>query len=228
MTVFHATGGTPPYRWDNSNKDLAKIEIDPTSIPDVDEKAKYTLLGPIPTDTTAALTDTVRLLDAEGSQATSLVTVVFADCTLRADGTKLTLVAVGGDQFQVDVSDGVAPFTATETFPGSIASVDEECDSSGKNCHLVFTLPPHDELLVVNPDTILIRDVRGCIAKVELTVVLCGNGILDGVGEQCDGSDFGDSPLTCEDLLGAGATGVILCTDDCKLDDSKCVPPPSS
>jgi hypothetical protein len=223
MAVFHATGGTPPYRWDNSNKDLGKIE--PTGIPGVNETAKYTLLGPIPTNTTEALQDTITLLDAAGNQVTATVTVIFADCKLKTDGAEVTLIGVAGAQFQVDVSDGVGPFTVTETFPGSVID-NIVCDSSGKNCRIVFTLP--DPPVAVDPDTILIRDARGCTAQVKLTVQLCGNGVIDAVGEQCDGSDFGDSPLTCADLLGTGATGVILCTDDCKLDDSKCVAPPSS
>jgi hypothetical protein len=221
MTVFHATGGGPPYRWDNSNKDLA--EIVPTGITNVNETAEYTLTGPIPTDTTAALTDTVRLLDAEGSQATSLVTVIFADCQLKTDGAEVTLIGVAGAQFQVDVSDGVAPFTVTETFPGSV--IDSiVCDSSGKNCRIVFTLPTPP--VAVDPDTILIRDARGCTAQVELTVVLCGNGIIDGAGEECDGPDFGG--LTDCTSLDPSKIGPLFCTEECKIDDSKCVTPPES
>ncbi|MGE0827703.1 MAG: hypothetical protein AB7P18_36960 [Candidatus Binatia bacterium] len=221
MTIFNAVGGTPPYRWDNTNKDLAKIV--PTGITNVNETAEYTLTGPIPTDATAALDDTVRLLDAAGNQATSFVTVIFADCQLKTDGATVTLIGVPGAQFQVDVSDGVAPFTVTETFPGSVIE-DESCDANGKNCRIVFTLP--NPPVAVDPDTILIRDARGCTAQVELTVVLCGNGVLDG-GEECDpeGPVFPDGFGTCADVV-AGSDGPLFCTAECTIDDSKCVVPP--
>jgi hypothetical protein len=181
MTVFHATGGTPPYRWDNSNKDLA--EIVPTGITNVNETAEYTLTGPIPTNATAALQDTVRLLDAEGNPATSLVTVIFADCQLKANGTQVTVPGLPGVNFEVDVGDGVPPFSVTETFPGSVnvefVVVDqngniipgEECDTTGEKCLIIFSLPEDpDDIRFVNPDTILIRDARGCTASIGLTV----------------------------------------------------------
>ena len=78
-TIFNAVGGTPPYRWDNSNKGLA--EVMPTGITNVNETAEYNLLGPIPTETTEALQDTVTLIDASGDPAaTATVTVIFAEC----------------------------------------------------------------------------------------------------------------------------------------------------
>lgn len=227
MTIFNAVGGTPPYRWNNSNKDLG--EIAPTGLPNINETAEYTLTGPIPTDQVGALQDTVRLLDADGSQATAAVTVIFADCKLKADGTKVTIIGAPGAQFQVDVSDGVPPFSITETFPGSvIAEVlatdkkgnvipeSEECDG----CLIRFTVP--DPPVAVDPDTILIRDARGCTASIELTVTLCGNGVKDP-GEECDLNDFG-SLTSCEDLLGTGATGILSCTNNCTIDTSKCTP----
>jgi hypothetical protein len=181
MTIFSATGGSPPYRWDNSNKDLAKIE--PTGIANVNETAEYTLSGPIPTDTKEALQDTVRLLDAAGKQATATVSVIFAECHLRADGTKVTLAGIPGRDFEVDVSDGVPPFSVTTTFPGSvdieIVVIDargniipgEVCDTSGEHCVVILSLPEDpNKIRFVNPDTILIRDARGCTANVALTV----------------------------------------------------------
>ena len=169
-TTFNAVGGTPPYRWDNSNKDLGRIC--PVGLPNINQTAQYTLTGPIPTDTTEALQDTVRLQDAEGTQAEATVTVIFADCQLNADGTTVNLPGLPGAEFEIDVSDGVPPFTVTETFPGSVETDDPEevCDSS-ENCHIVFTLPKEpDDIIFANPDTILIRDARGCTASVALTV----------------------------------------------------------
>jgi hypothetical protein len=231
MTLFSAIGGTPPYRYDNSNKDLGKIE--PIGLPNINEQATYTLVGPIPTDQSSALQDTITVLDAAGSQATSTVTVVFAECTLRATGGKFTLTGVEGGQFQVDISDGIPPFSVTETFPGSvIVSVvvidadgniipGEVCDTTGERCLVLFTLP--DTVVEVAPDTILIRDARGCTANIELTVTLCGNGVMNG-NEECDPPDFGG--LTCVDFKGPGAAGVLRCTDECAFDDSGCQEPP--
>jgi len=231
MTLFSAIGGTPPYRYDNSNKDLGRIE--PSGLPNINEQAIYTLTGPIPTDQSDALQDTVTVLDAAGGQATAMVTVIFAECTLRATGGMFTLTGVGGAQFQVDVSDGVPPFSVTETFPGSVmvsvVVIDAEgniipgevCDTTGERCLVLFTLP--DAPVEVAPDTILIRDVRGCTATIELTVTLCGNGMIDG-NEECDPPDF--SGLTCADFRGPGATGVLRCTNECAVDDSGCQEPP--
>ncbi|MGH7966292.1 MAG: hypothetical protein ACRERD_31455 [Candidatus Binatia bacterium] len=231
MTLFSAVGGTPPYRYDNSNKDLGRIE--PIGVPNINEQATYTLIGPIPTDQSSALQDTVTLMDAAGSQATAMVTVIFAECTLRATGSMFTLTGVGGAQFQVDVTDGVPPFSVTETFPGSVevsvVVVDangsiipgQVCDTTSERCLVLFTLP--EAPIAVAPDTILIRDARGCTVSIELTVTLCGNGVIDG-NEECDGSDF--SGLTCVDFRGPGATGVLRCSDECKFDDSGCREPP--
>lgn len=224
MTVFWAVGGTPPYQWKNSNKDLAKLEKDPEAIQNVDERVKYILTGPIPTDATGALTDTVTVLDTAGDTATSTVTVIFADCQLKTDKAEVTLIGFPGSQFQVDVSDGVAPFTVTETFPGSVID-STVCDASGKNCRIVFTLP--NPPVAVDPDTILIRDARGCTAQVKLTVVLCGNGVIDGAGEQCDGDTFPAALDTCAEATGdPAATGQLFCDDQCAIDDSHCVIPP--
>ena len=228
MMTFHATGGLPPYHWDNSNKDIAKIT--PTGIENINETADYTLTGPIPTDASGALQDTVTLMDTRGTSedlsgiATANVTVIFADCQLNADGTEINMLGVGGAQFQIDVSDGLPPFTATETFPGSIGPVTTVCDSSGRNCHLVITLPT--PAIAVDPDTILIRDARGCTAQVQLTVEICGNGVLD-TGEQCDAGVLppviAPSLATCDLATGDPASvGTVLCDEECKVDTSQC------
>jgi len=228
MTIFNAVGGTPPYRWDNSNIDLGIIT--PKGLPNVNERAEYALISPIPTGEALALEDTITLLDAAAGQANATVTVIFADCTLMADGTMVTLIGVSGAQFQVDVSDGVPPFSVTETFPGSVnvevVVIDvngniipgETCDTTGERCVVILTLP--DLPFEVAPDEILIRDARGCTAQIELTVTLCGNGVVD-LGEECDGPVSG----TCEDFLGAGATGELFCDDTCTFDTSNCQEP---
>jgi hypothetical protein len=232
--IFNAVGGTPPYRWDNSNKDLGRIC--PTGLPNVNQTAAYTLIGPIPAEETGALEDTVRLLDADGNQATAEVTVIFADCQLRADGTQVTLTGVPGNNFLVDVSDGVPPFAITQQFPGSVNVVvnvidengniipGEVCDTAGERCVITLSLPT--TIRVVDPGSIFIRDTRGCTADIQLTVELCGNGIVDA-GEQCDGSIFDAAFATCEDITGPGSTGSPFCNDDCTVDSSNCQAPPA-
>jgi hypothetical protein len=164
MTIFHALGGTPPYRWNNSNKSLGTIE--PIGLPNINEQATYTLIGPIPADpSTGALQDIVRLLDADGEQATATVNVIFADCALTLSATDVNYGgAVGGEQFDIVITNGVPPFTATNTFPvaGSV-SVNQQTAT------VTYTIatPP----VGVDPDTVLIRDSRGCSGTVEVTIV---------------------------------------------------------
>ena len=92
--TFHAVGGTPPYKWKNSNTDLGTI--DAQGLPDIYQKAEYTLVGPIPAldPTSAALQDTITLLDADSNQTTATINVVFANCTLAVDETMVTLIGV--------------------------------------------------------------------------------------------------------------------------------------
>lgn len=123
------------------------------------ETAEYTLTGPIPTATApTALQDTVRLYDADGSQTSATANVVFADCTLMADQTTVTLTNVPGSNFRPDVSDGVPPFAMTQLFPdtATASTIDvlaqvidangnvissETCDATGERCVITFTLP---------------------------------------------------------------------------------------
>ncbi len=219
--TFSVQGGRPPYRWDNQNKNLGKLT--PTSPPTAfDQQFVYTIIGGFPG---GSLTDTITVTDAAGKTATATVTVVFADCTLKADKKTIKIdAASGGETFSVRVSDGVPPFTVTEDFPGTLAigSPQTLCDSSQKDCSLLFTLATPAR--GVNPDSIIIRDARGCTAEVSLTVGLCGNGRIDAAGEECDAPDF--AGLTCSILKGAGAGGILRCSSECKLDDSKCTAPP--
>lgn len=162
MTIFHATGGTPPYRWNNSNKSLGRIV--PVGIPNVNEQAEYTLIGPIPTQVGEALQDTVRLQDAAAGQATATVTVIFAECSLTLSTTNITVNnAVGGERFDIVVTNGVPPFTATHTFPDA-----GDISINQQTATITFTVatPP----LAVAPDTILIRDSRGCTGTVTVTI----------------------------------------------------------
>jgi len=48
---------------------------------------------------------------------------------------------------------------------------------------------------------------------------LCGNGVIDGYAEQCDGTDFGGLS-SCLDL--GFEEGSLRCNDDCTLDASDC------
>ncbi len=61
-------------------------------------------------------------------------------------------------------------------------------------------------------------DTSGCKAP-----VTCQNGVLD-VGEQCDGANFGAH--NCATEMGVGYTGSLICSAQCAIDSSGCVPPP--
>lgn len=162
--IFSAVGGTPPYRWDNTDKDLAKIEAQ--GIPNINEKAQYTLIGPIPTTVPDVLDDVVRLTDSRGATVTAPVTVIFADCKLQLSAATINFTgAFGGETFDIKISGGVPPFTATNTF-GPAAGTLTVNDGTGVVTYTVATPP-----LAVNPDNVLIRDSRGCVGTVEVTIV---------------------------------------------------------
>ncbi len=48
----------------------------------------------------------------------------------------------------------------------------------------------------------------------------CGNGALDA-GEACDGTLFADANVSCETLVGAGATGTVACVG-CAVSTAGC------
>lgn len=48
-----------------------------------------------------------------------------------------------------------------------------------------------------------------------VAVPTCGNGKIDAIGEECDLAEFGTKDCP-------SGKGYLLCTDDCKLDESKC------
>lgn len=170
--TFQATGGNPPYRFSNSNPNVGKIE----TVGVAGSLGFYTLTGPLPVEEDETRTDTVVVQDAGGNRATATVSVIFADCLLQADGEDVTVLGLPGRNFQVNVADGVPPFTATPSFPNSvnvdIVVLDQRgniipgavCDKAGENCAIRFSLS--DPVRVVDPGTILIRDSRGCTATV--------------------------------------------------------------
>jgi len=226
MTVFNALGGKPPFTWRNANPSLGRLDLQFIPGTTIANQARYTLIGAIPPDATtgsgSASTDTVTLTDSTGASVPATVNIIFAECKLNTDTTTVTFdAALGGETFRIDVSDGVPPFSVTDTFPGTLTPTSPQttCDTSNQNCTLLFTLVTPAR--AVNPDVISIRDSRGCTANIELTVGLCGNGRIDA-GEECDTFTFPQNLDTCTEVLGVPATGRLLCTDECKIDDSKC------
>jgi hypothetical protein len=223
--TFTVQGGRPPYRWSNQNTNLGRLS--PTNPPtDLNQQFVYTVIGGIPTPTADVLTDTITVTDAAGATVTATVTVIFADCELDAQGKTITISgASGGDTFAVEVGDGVPPFTVTEDFPGTLASgsPQTQCQNGQRNCSLLFTLatPPRE----VNPDTIIIRDSRGCTAQISLTTDLCGNGVLDAADEECDGSDLGGQ--TCASITPSTPVGTLRCSATCAFVTSSCAAPAS-
>jgi len=172
MTIFNATGGTPPYRWNNSNKSLGRIV--PIGIRNVNEQAEYTLIGPIPTEVGEALQDTVTLQDAAGDRATATVLAIFAECTLTVSPTTPINFpnALGGETAQITVTNGVPPFTVTQSRPEAGRVIEQ---SPGI---FVFTVAtPPVPIPGNSPNTILIRDSRGCIASVDV-VITVGNLVI--------------------------------------------------
>lgn len=163
LTVFEALGGRPPYRWRNSNESLA--DITPLGPSGVDSRAEYRLLDPLPAATAgAALSDTVTLVDTELSEITASVQVLFSECNLSISPAAINIGgAVGGEQAQITVKDAIPPLTVTSTFPDAGAvTIDQDAGI------VTFTVatPP----VGVSPETLLIRDSRGCMATVEVTI----------------------------------------------------------
>ena len=113
--------------------------------------------------------------DADGRQASATVNVVLADCTLMADQTTVTLPNVPGNNFRLDVSDGV-PRQFPRKVNVAVEVIDangnvvfgETCDATGERCVITFALLT--DFRTVIPGTILIRDVRGCKATIQLTI----------------------------------------------------------
>ena len=162
FTIFNAVGGTPPYQWDHTNDSLG--EITPGGIPNINQQATYTLTGPIPTNSEGVLTDTVILTDSKGTRVTATVTVIFADCdlTLSADEVDFT-GATGGESFEITITNGVPPFTATHTFPAAGTLLVN--NTNGIVTYTIATPP-----FPVDPDNVLIRDSRGCMGTVDVTI----------------------------------------------------------
>lgn len=216
--TFTVQGGRPPYTVDNQNKALGQVS--PTSLPIDSNQFVYTVIGALPTDTADVLTDTITVTDAARATVTATVTVIFADCDLRLSVSTITVdKARGGETFNIEIIDGVPPFTATQTFPNA--------GSLPNPITQVFTFTVATPPVAVDPNTITVRDSRGCVGSVDVTITpACGDGTVDP-GEVCDGTDF--QGVTCADILrNSTAVGTLLCTDNCsRIDSSFCrIPPP--
>ncbi|NOT54911.1 MAG: Ig-like domain-containing protein [Deltaproteobacteria bacterium] len=170
FTIFTAVGGFPPYRWDHTNTKLGRI--DPQGIPNINQQAKYTLIGPIPVPDDEVLTDEVRITDSRGNTRTAEVTVIFATCTLQLSAATIAFNgAFGGETFDIRILDGVPPFTAAHTFPAAGTL-------TVNNTTAVVTYTVETPPLAVAPDNVLIRDSRGCVGTAAVTIVPGVAGIL--------------------------------------------------
>ena len=182
-TIFSAVGGFPPYRWDNTDKDLACIE--PQGIQNINEQAKYTLIGPIPASNEEVLDDEVRLTDSRGTTVIAPVTVIFADCELRLSADEINFQqARPGDTLDIRILDGVPPYTGSHTFPPAGILPDPIPDSG----IITYTIP--------NPvfsatDTVIIRDSRGCVGTFTVTITPASVNTLTLTANPADLPDAG-------------------------------------
>ena len=102
----------------------------------------------------------------------------------------------------------------------------EECDGSKYNGSF-RSCNGYDSMLYTSGGTLACTsdckiDVSGCNRY-------CGDGSVNtSKGEECDHSASGDKFLsssnTCAKVVGAGSTGTLACTDQCKFDTSGCSP----
>lgn len=54
-------------------------------------------------------------------------------------------------------------------------------------------------------------------------VPICGDNLVNVMGEQCDGTDLGGK--TCASVVGNGSTGTLACFPNCTFNSSGCTPP---
>jgi hypothetical protein len=166
---FTATGGTPPYQFSSTNPKVATITTQGLA----GHIGHYELTGPLPTTETEPRTDTVTVQDAHGDKSTAAVSIIFASCSLDltpsgsgAGTADITLNGVtGGEKALIVIKNGVPPYTATNGFPDAAHLLIDQ--NAGTVTYIVAT-PPFGS---VDPDTVLIRDSRGCsgIVKVKYT-----------------------------------------------------------
>jgi hypothetical protein len=186
FTIFSAVGGFPPYRWDNTDKDLGRI--DPQGIQNINEQAKYTLIGPIPTDNPSVLNDAVTLTDSRGTRVTAPVTVIFADCKLQLSATAITFdQAKPGQKITVQITNGVPPFTVSHTFPAGIFTVTD----AGI---ITYTIP--DPVVTVANDTVIVRDSRGCVGTFTVSVTPASVKTLTLTAVPAEVASDGPPPVT--------------------------------
>ncbi|PKN46659.1 MAG: hypothetical protein CVU59_05415 [Deltaproteobacteria bacterium HGW-Deltaproteobacteria-17] len=98
--------------------------------------------------------------------------------------------------------------------PDGVATGSESCDGADLRGATCQTLGYYGGTLACSAECGW--DLTGCEPSGR-----CGDQVLQGAFEQCDGADVGLA--TCENL-GLG-TGQILCTASCRLDDSGCSNP---
>ncbi|MHA2022465.1 MAG: hypothetical protein ACTSWQ_02265, partial [Candidatus Thorarchaeota archaeon] len=95
-----------------------------------------------------------------------------------------------------------------------------ENEADGQKKIRIYDVPEHcsNGLLDINETSV---DCGGDCIPCEATV--CGDGIINKQGEQCDGEDFGQL-TSCTDAIFVGefTSGTLSCTDECLLDTSTC------
>ncbi|MSQ46776.1 MAG: hypothetical protein EXR78_00065 [Deltaproteobacteria bacterium] len=164
FTIFSAVGGAPPFRWDHTNRDLAKLDPQGLIPPNIYPEVKYTLIGPIPTEIPQVLEDTVRLTDSRGDFAEAPVTVIFASCELTFSAPDIIFDnARPGDKLDIRVTNnGVPPFTISHTFPtaGTLTVTDGG----------IITYTVSDPVVTTANDTVIVRDSRGCVGTFTVSI----------------------------------------------------------
>ena len=94
---------------------------------------------------------------------------------------------------------------------GTVQAPYEQCDGTNLAGQTCQSLGYHGGQLACSSDCRL--DLTGCA-----THGLCGDGIMQGAYEQCDGTDFAGQ--TCQSLGYYG--GYLTCSADCTIDTSTC------
>jgi hypothetical protein len=157
---FQAMGGSPPYVFSNTTPSVGQIE----TLGRAGEIGRYTLTGPLPTAETEARQDEVILVDSAADQVTATVEALFVTCDFDISPQSFTFAnALGGEQGLITIIDGAPPFTVTQSLPGA-GSI--EVNDNAMTVTFTVASPP----LPAAPNTILIRDSRGCTATVEVTI----------------------------------------------------------
>ncbi len=111
----------------------------------------------------------------------------------------------------VDCTLDLSGCIAGGTCGNGTAEADEDCDGTdlkGASCESLG----------------FVSGTAGCLGTCEYDVshcTMCGNGVVDGIGEECDGTDLAGA--TCASLGHAG--GSLVCGTDCRYSEVSCLPP---